>query len=178
MNNTKQVNFYVRLMSVRLLSGEELIGAVSMPSIKDLNIDESMRLNNINFIELFYPASISIVTIDNDAKIQVSKWGYITNPKHYSIARHTIISMSPATESAVELYEKWFMNNFGVPSVPSIRSAIKSHFGLVEPVGVQPNKEESPMQIYQPQMFENLNEPEKTYIYATILANYYSSVSH
>jgi hypothetical protein len=176
-SNLKSVSFIVRAMSIRLISGEELIGAIAMPSSDTYSVEEAMAMGTHVMVELFYPAKVTTVMVSGEPKIQISKWGTLNNNRHHTIYRQSIMSITPATVAGVELYEKWFKSNYDADATNTIRTAIKEYFGVVE-VDNDNKDTDKPFDTYQTSMFSKLDDIAKEYIYGTILKGFSSPVLH
>lgn len=177
----KQVEFSVKAMSIKLTSGEEIIGAVAVPSSKTFSINEKIAMGQHIASNVFFPAKVVqfIDPADNMQKVILTKWGSLGSTTHFSITNSTIVSMTPATQNGVEIYEKWMTSMYKTDPKILIREEVRNHFGVQE-IGKKENDitNYNINVVFSSAIFAPFLPEDREAMYSTILHTFSPSAMH
>lgn len=178
MSKTATIEFSVKLSSIKLTSGEEIIGAIAEPLPKYLTEYKTVGKDFDSLSYVFFPAKVTYIVdaLSQTSNIQLSRWSQINASNVFPIPKVNIISVVSASEKAQAIYEEWFQVVYKLKPKECLQQTIRLYFGLAE-------LPQSKLDLYIPEvypvkMFSTLDKDNKELSYNAILSLFESNYVH
>ena len=166
-----KIEFSSVVSSIKLSSGEEIIGILVSPLEKYKLVANAIGKDFHSYQYVFFPSKVTeIINVEDKKNLMLGKWSYLNGSNVHPIPKSSIISIVNASEPAELLFEQWFISVYNLKPKEVIYQTVRTYFGIEE-LPKSKGFDDLP-QIYSPSIFKDLSTDSKDLIYKTILANF------